>query len=151
MVSNKQIYIIGAGPGGLATSILLAKSGADVTILERSDQVGGRTSSISENGFKFDLGPTFFLYPQALEKIFESVGLDLWDEIEMKRLDPQYRVIFKSGGYIDATNDIKVMSDQIKRFAPEDAQGFSKFMDENETLNISFSSLINLFLVFHQI
>ena len=147
MVSNKQIYIIGAGPGGLATSILLAKSGADVTILERSDQVGGRTSSISENGFKFDLGPTFFLYPQALEKIFESVGLDLWDEIEMKRLDPQYRVIFKSGGYIDATNDIKVMSDQIKRFAPEDAQGFSKFMDENrEKLRKMEPCLVNPFL-----
>lgn len=147
MVTNKHIFIIGAGPGGLATSILLAKSGADITILERSDQVGGRTSSISENGFKFDLGPTFFLYPQALEKIFESVGLDLWDEIEMKRLDPQYRVIFKSGGYIDATNNIKVMSDQIKKFAPEDAQGFSKFMDENrEKLRKMEPCLVNPFL-----
>ncbi len=131
MAKNKHIYIIGAGPGGLATGILLSKSGVDITILERSNTVGGRTSSISENGFKFDLGPTFFLYPQALEKIFQSVGLNLMDEIEMERLDPQYRIIFKSGGHIDATNDIKLMSDQIKNFAPEDANGFSKFMDEN--------------------
>tara|TARA_Y100000590_G_scaffold208456_1_gene236172 strand:- start:19536 stop:21023 length:1488 start_codon:yes stop_codon:yes gene_type:complete len=131
MAKNKHIYIIGAGPGGLATGILLSKSGVDITILESSNTVGGRTSSISENGFKFDLGPTFFLYPQALEKIFQSVGLNLMDEIEMERLDPQYRIIFKSGGHIDATNDIKLMSDQIKNFAPEDANGFSKFMDEN--------------------
>ena len=90
MVTNKSIFIIGAGPGGLATSILLAKSGANITILEKSDKIGGRTSSITENGFKFDLGPTFFLYPQALEKIFQSVGLNLMDEIEMERLDPKY-------------------------------------------------------------
>ena len=147
MVTKKSIFIIGAGPGGLATSILLAKSGENITILEKSDKIGGRTSSITENWFKFDLGPTFFLYPQALEKVFQSVGLNLMDEIEMERLDPQYRIIFKSGGHIDATNDIKVMSDQIKNFAPEDAKGFSKFMNENrEKLRKMEPCLTNPFL-----
>ena len=64
---NKQTIIIGAGPGGLASAILLASAGVKVKIIERLPLIGGRTSSIEADGFKFDLGPTFFLYPRVLE------------------------------------------------------------------------------------
>ncbi len=57
------VTIIGAGPGGLAAAMLLAKSGARVRILERLPRVGGRCSAIEAEGFRFDVGPTFFLYP----------------------------------------------------------------------------------------
>ncbi|MGE5213388.1 MAG: FAD-dependent oxidoreductase, partial [Nitrospirota bacterium] len=56
-----DVIIIGAGPGGLASAMLLASSGLKVKIIERLPTIGGRTSSIEANGFKFDLGPTFFL------------------------------------------------------------------------------------------
>jgi phytoene desaturase len=39
---SKRVIIIGAGPGGLATAMLLAKRGLDVTILEKQPRVGGR-------------------------------------------------------------------------------------------------------------
>ena len=71
---NKQVLIIGAGPGGLASAILLATAGARVRIVERLPIIGGRTSAIEANGYKFDLGPTFFLYPRVLEEIFRSAG-----------------------------------------------------------------------------
>ena len=58
---TKQALIIGAGPGGLASAILLAAAGVRVKILERLPVLGGRTSSIEADGYKFDLGPTFFL------------------------------------------------------------------------------------------
>lgn len=57
---SKEIIVIGAGPGGLASAILLAVAGARVKILERLPIIGGRTSTIESGGFKFDLGPTFF-------------------------------------------------------------------------------------------
>jgi phytoene desaturase len=63
---TKQVIIIGAGPGGLASAILLASQGVQVKIIERLPIVGGRTSSIEADGYKFDLGPTFFLYPRVL-------------------------------------------------------------------------------------
>ena len=47
--------------------MLLARAGYEVTVLERQPRVGGRTSTIGEDGFRFDLGPTFFLYPRVLE------------------------------------------------------------------------------------
>ena len=43
---SKQTIIIGAGPGGLASAILLASAGVKVKILERLPIIGGRTSSI---------------------------------------------------------------------------------------------------------
>lgn len=57
----KKIIIVGAGPGGLAAALLLAKSGMEVEILERLPRVGGRTSTMQLDGFSFDVGPTFFL------------------------------------------------------------------------------------------
>ena len=82
----KRVIIVGSGPGGLATALLLAKSGAEVTVLEKQSRVGGRTSAIESDGYRFDLGPTFFLYPQILQEIFQSVGRDLFKEVPMTRL-----------------------------------------------------------------
>ncbi len=128
---NRKVIVIGAGPGGLAASMLLAKAGMDVTILERLPTVGGRTSILESQGYRFDLGPTFFLYPQILEEIFKSVGRDLATEVPMKRLDPQYRIIFENSGHIDATPDIEMMEAQIAKICPEDAKGFRPFLEEN--------------------
>jgi phytoene desaturase len=130
---SKDVIIIGAGPGGLASAILLASSGVKVKVIERLPTVGGRTSSIESDGFKFDLGPTFFLYPRVLEEIFAAAGTSLRAEVEMVRLDPQYRIIFGSGGQIDATPDIARMERQIAAIAPGDAPGFRRFLDENRT------------------
>lgn len=128
---NRKVVVIGAGPGGLASSMLLAKAGLDVTILERLPTVGGRTSILESQGFRFDLGPTFFLYPQILEEIFQAVGRNLSEEVPMKRLDPQYRILFENIGHIDATPNIESMEQQIARISPEDAKGFRPFLEEN--------------------
>ncbi|MDB6134299.1 MAG: phytoene desaturase [Verrucomicrobiales bacterium] len=123
--------IIGAGPGGLASAILLAAQGLKVKIIERLPTVGGRTSAIEADGFRFDLGPTFFLYPRVLDEIFQAAGTSLAEEVPMVRLDPQYRILFGSGGKIDATPDIERMEREIAAIAPADAPGFRRFLKEN--------------------
>lgn len=128
---SKRVLIIGAGPGGLATAMLLAKAGVDVTILEKQPRVGGRTSLIEADGYKFDLGPTFFLYPQILQEIFKEVGRDLFKEVPMTRLDPQYRLTFGAGGELNATSDLERMVAEISKLSPADGPQFRKFMDYN--------------------
>lgn len=130
---NKNIIIVGAGPGGLASAILLAAAGLQVKIIERLPVVGGRTSRLESNGFRFDLGPTFFLYPRVLEEIFASAGTTLRDEVELIRLDPQYRIQFGAGGKLDCTPDIGAMEKQIASLSPSDAPGFRRFLQENRT------------------
>ncbi len=130
---DQQVVIIGAGPGGLASAILLASRGVRVKILERLPIVGGRTSSIEADGYKFDLGPTFFLYPRVLEEIFRIGGTELRREVEMVRLDPQYRIAFGAGGKMDCTPDVSRMEQQIAELSPADAPGFRQFLAENRT------------------
>jgi phytoene desaturase len=104
-----------------------------VKVLERLPILGGRTSSIEADGYKFDLGPTFFLYPRVLDEIFRAAGTTLRNEVELVRLDPQYRIQFGAGGHIDATPNIAGMEREIAKLASADAPGFRRFLDENRT------------------
>ncbi len=150
--NRKKVCIVGAGPGGLANAMLMAQAGAEVTLFERAERVGGRCSAIEANGFRFDTGPTFFLYPRVLEEIFRSVGRDLWRDVPMTRLDPQYRLEFGAGGRIDATPDIGRMRSEIARISPHDAASFERFIIENRAklarfrpiLESPFSSVLDL-------
>ncbi len=60
-MSNKKVLIIGAGPGGLTSAMILAHRGFNVTVLEKEDKVGGRNAGITMDGYTFDTGPTFLM------------------------------------------------------------------------------------------
>ncbi len=128
---SQRIVIVGAGPGGLAAAMLLAHAGLDVIVIERQPRVGGRTSVTEGDGYRFDLGPTFFLYPQILEEIFAAVGHDLHREVPMRRLDPQYRLIFGEGGELICRSDVEAMVAEIAKISPADAPQFRQFMAYN--------------------
>lgn len=141
---SRRVVVIGAGPGGLASAMLLAKGGAEVTVLEKQPRVGGRTSAIESGGYRFDLGPTFFLYPQILQEIFQSVGRDLYQEVPMTKLDPQYRILFGAGGELNATPDMDRMVAEIARLSPQDAEGFRRFMDYNRVKLEKFAPCLQM-------
>ncbi len=132
----RRVVIVGAGPGGLASAMLLAKAGAQVTVVEKRPVVGGRTSTMEVDGFRFDTGPTFFLYPRVLREIFSACGYSLDREIPMERLDPQYRLIFGGANgapssQLDATPDVERMKQAIAAISPEDAQQLEAYFQDN--------------------
>ncbi len=138
-----RVTIIGAGPGGLAAAILLAGAGLEVTVLERLDRVGGRTSSLEADGFRFDTGPTFFLYPKVLADIFASVGLDLSREVALARLDPQYRLTFgEGGGELYSTPRIAELDRQVAALSPADRGAVQRFLADNRDKFERFRSCI---------
>jgi phytoene desaturase len=153
---SKRVVIVGAGPGGLASAMLLAKAGLNVTVLEHRDRVGGRTStwfgraSGIDGDFKFDLGPTFFLYPRILEELFAMCGDDLHERVEMVRLDPQYRLLFENAPgnsdpidvRLDCTADLDRMVEQIAKLDPIDAQRFPKFVADNRKKFAAFTPIL---------
>ncbi len=129
--SPRKVVIIGAGPGGLATAMLLAKSGVHVTVVEKRESVGGRTSTLEQDDFRFDVGPTFFLYPKVLREIFAACGYDFDAEVQLERLDPQYRLVFGGGGELLATPNVEQMERAIAAISPEDASRFRSFLSRN--------------------
>ena len=139
-----RAVVVGAGPGGLAAAMLLAARGARVTLLEKDVVVGGRSrSQTTPEGYRFDLGPTFFLYPRILEEIFASCGADLREEVELIRLDPQYRVQFGAAGpAIDATPDLPRMMAELEKLSPADARALPAFMAANRAKLAAFRPVL---------
>jgi len=139
---KKRVVVVGAGPGGLAAAMLLAAAGCEVTVLERQPYAGGRTSTFEADGFTFDLGPTFFLYPRVLESIFAAVGRDLHRETTLVRLDPQYHLVFGGGGELRATPDVERMEQEIAAFSPRDALQLRRFLDDNRAKMDGFRAVL---------
>ena len=127
-----KVAIIGAGPGGLASALLLAKSGVEVTVFERSSAVGGRNKVFDRDGYKFDLGPTFFHYPEVIEDIFKAIGMDAHEELKLHRLDMNYRLIFGQGGQLDCTSDLNEMTERIRNLSGDsNADAFRRYVVDN--------------------
>src|SRR5215468_4370644 len=74
MINNRHVIVIGAGVGGLASAALLAKDGYEVTVLEKNEQPGGRASLLEKDGFRFDMGPSWYLMPDVYERFFQAMG-----------------------------------------------------------------------------
>ncbi len=129
---EKEVVIIGAGPGGLASAMLLRHAGLRVRIIERLPHPGGRTSSFTGSGFKFALGPTIFIQPEVLASIFTAVGRRLEDEVDLRRLDPMYRIHFGTqGGSILCRSDKEKMREAIAAIAPQDVEKLDRYFAEN--------------------
>lgn len=130
-----HVAIVGAGPGGLAAAMLAARAGAAVTVHEKQARLGGRSGTIvaptAVGEFRFDIGPTFFLYPAILEEIFASCGLALADHVDLVRLGTRYDLHFEDGPRLRVPADLAGLLAEIARLSPADAARIPAFMAEN--------------------
>lgn len=131
-LKQREVAIVGAGPGGLASAMLLAHAGAKVTVYERHDQVGGRSAAIRQDGFCFDRGPTFFLYPEILRSIFERCGFSLDEMVRLERLDTMYDLAFEGGPSLRVTRDRETLRREIAKLDPQDASQIDRFLEDNQ-------------------
>jgi len=111
--------------------MLLAASGCKVTVIERELHAGGRTSWIERDGFRFDRGPTFFLYPDVLRSVFAMCGKRLEDEVDLIRLDPNYRLAFEGGPTIAAWSDAAKLKEEIAKLNAADAANLDRYIADN--------------------
>ncbi|EYT54716.1 phytoene dehydrogenase [Leucobacter sp. UCD-THU] len=87
-----RTIVIGGGIAGLATAALLAREGHRVRLLEQNEQLGGRAGSAEVEGFRFDTGPSWYLMPRVFEHFFELLGTSADEQLDLRTLDPGYRV-----------------------------------------------------------
>jgi phytoene desaturase len=69
-----KAIVIGAGIGGLATAIRLAKKGYAVEVFEANDYVGGKLSTFTLGDYRFDAGPSLFTMPHYVDDLFTLCG-----------------------------------------------------------------------------
>jgi len=92
---KKRAIVIGSGFGGLGVACLLGKAGYEVVVLEKNEQPGGRASVFSEQGFTFDMGPSWYLMPDIFDHFFRLLGERVEDHLSLSKLQPSYRIFFK--------------------------------------------------------
>ena len=134
--------VIGSGFGGLAAAVRLLAKGWRVLILEKLDTPGGRARVIQTQGYTFDAGPTIITVPFLLEELWALAGRTLSQEIELKPLDPFYRVRFADGDHFDYSGDPEKIRAEVLRIDPQAGPGYDAFLIEaDRCYTLGFESL----------
>ncbi len=139
---NKRIIIIGAGPGGLTSGMLLAHRGYDVTILEKAPVVGGRNAALKAGPYTFDTGPTFLHQKFTLDEIFAETGRKPDDYLRFTQLDPMTRLTWGDLS-METSSDEETMTRNIEAAFPGQSGNYHRFMrDHSEKLRLIFPCLL---------
>jgi len=122
-----KTIVIGAGFGGLALAIRLQAKGIPVTLLEQRDKPGGRAYVYHDQGFTFDAGPTVITDPTAIEELFTLAGKPMAEYVDLLPVTPFYRLCWETGEVFDYDNHQERLEAQIRRFNPDDVEGYRRF------------------------
>ena len=126
-MSQKSVIVIGSGFAGLAAASFMAKEGWQVTVIEKNKTPGGRARQLKENGFTFDMGPSFYWMPDVFERYFAQFGKKVSDYYSLDRLDPSYR-IYWNDGYTDMPADFSALKNVFETLEPGSAEKLEKYL-----------------------
>ena len=127
-----KAVVIGAGLGGLSAAMRLGSKGYRVQIIDKLDRLGGRGSSISKSGYRFDLGPTILTVPEVFRKLWQDCGFDFEKDVNLEALDPFYEIRWQDGSNFRVFKDETEMLAEVKRKFPGDFEGYIKFLKDCE-------------------
>jgi len=120
---------VGSGFAGLSAASFMAKAGWQVTVIEKNSIPGGRARQLKENGFTFDMGPSWYWMPDVFESYFEKFGKKVSDYYSLKRLDPSYR-IYWNDGFTDVPADYHAFKKMVDEFEPGASEQLEKYLAE---------------------
>ncbi|ROU03142.1 phytoene desaturase [Histidinibacterium lentulum] len=139
---DHRAVVVGAGLGGLASAMRLGAKGYQVTVVDRLDRAGGRGSSITKEGHRFDLGPTIVTYPSLFEDLWRACGRDFQADVDLRPLDPFYEIRWIDGSSFKACGDTDRMVEEVRRLSPGDVKGYLRFLKGSEArYRIGFQGL----------
>ena len=140
--AGKTVIVIGAGFAGIATALRLRALGYEVSLLERLDSLGGRAQVFERGGYRHDAGPTVITAPFLFDELFELFDEKLEDHLNFVPLDPFYRFHFADGSQFDYRASIEDTLTEIRRFNPDDADGYLKLLEKSEKVyDVGFKQL----------
>ncbi len=129
---SKDVIIIGAGIGGLSTAALLGKKGYNVTVLEKNKTIGGRAMQFEAKGFRFDMGPSWYLMPDAFERYYKLFNKKPSDFFKLISLSPQYRIFFSKNEHVDISRDLKENLALFETYEKGAAENIAEYVKKSE-------------------
>jgi len=132
-MTSKNVIIVGAGIGGMATALRLSKKGYNVKILEKNAMPGGRLNQIKKDGFTFDTGPSFFSMSYEFEQF--SKDCNIKTPFKFVELDPLYTVNFsKNKRTYTLYKDLKKLAEQFKHEDVDFENKMRRYLAQNKRL-----------------
>lgn len=130
MPDKKNAIIIGAGVGGIATAVYLARKGYSVDLFEKNSSAGGRCGQIFHQGHRFDLGATMMLMPGIYKEIFGELGIELKEGVDIFPLKNLYTIHFDDGSRLEFTAEKERMRQQVEKIEKGSFERAEKYVAE---------------------
>ena len=129
-MTARSALVIGAGIGGITAATHLARAGLHVMVVEKDPWPGGSCGRFVRDSHRFDTGPTLLVMRLVYEGEFRALGADLVDRLELRQVDPTYRLVFDDGSQLAITSDRAEMRHQLELIEPGSFSGFSRYLQE---------------------
>ena len=137
---RQRIAILGSGFSSLSAASYLAQAGLDVTVFEKNTWIGGRAQQYHNNGFTFDMGPTWYWMPDVFERFFADFDKHPEQYYELIRLSPSYQVFYGPEDNIkvpDRIDQLYEIFDQLEPGSSHFLRAFLKEAEDNYSLAIT--------------
>jgi phytoene desaturase len=128
----KNAIVIGAGIGGIAASIRLARKGYSVKVFEASSFPGGKLSEFKMGEYRFDRGPSLFTLPEYVKELFELCGEKMSDHFTYSELPVLCKYFYSDGFVFEAKGNKEENIKAITQAFDEDENKVRTFFSKSE-------------------
>lgn len=127
---KKKIAVIGSGFSGLSAAAYASKEGHEVHLFEKNGDIGGRARNFkTDNGYTFDMGPSWYWMPDIIESFFNDFGKKASDFYTLIPLDPQFEMVF-ADGTMNIPHNYEEMKDLFDKTEPGAGEKLDAFMKD---------------------
>ncbi len=111
----------------MSAAAYLARAGHDVVVVEKNAQPGGRAFTIQQDGFRFELGPSWYMMPDVFDEFFADFGKQVADYYRLQPLSPSYRVFDDAADPLDIA-DAEATVAVFERIDPRAGDGLKRLL-----------------------
>lgn len=128
-----KLIVIGSGFSGLSAAAYLSAAGHEVHVYEKNESAGGRARQFTtDNGYLFDMGPSWYWMPGVFERFFNDFGHKVADFYDLHLLDPSFDVVYAGNDKVSIPENFEKLCSLFESIEKGSAEKLKAFMDEAE-------------------
>jgi phytoene desaturase len=106
--SGNKVIVIGAGVAGLTAGSYLARNGFQVTVLEANPKIGGCCGTTEIDGYTFNDGAQYLIYPNLLDLVFSQLGFNRQELLPLRRVTTPVTTHLPNGTSVSIGEDSQI-------------------------------------------